>query len=160
MKFVCPKCGKQFSVTNNELVALKGSIVCPQCLNVTNVPCRKPAARQPKGTACPSCGAATGVNDTYCPSCGKALTTTPPPHRTTAVPPPRRSVQQKPVISFTSSNSGSARNSRPRRKQTKKGKTARNPLAATSAWGCLWRSVAFTAVLFLFYVLFGKLTEM
>lgn len=140
MKFVCPKCGRQITVTNSELVALKGTIVCPQCLTATTVPYKKPSSPA-----------------------------TPPPRRTAATPysspPPRRSAQSKPVINFSDSGgygyNSSNRNSRPARKPTKSSKPSRtSSLLAVSSFGCFWRSVAFTAVLFVIYVLFGKLIEM
>lgn len=141
MKFACPKCGRQITVTNSELVALKGTIVCPQCLTATTVPYKKPSSPA-----------------------------TPPPRRTAAKPysspPPRRSAQSKPVINFSDSggygySSNSNRNSRPARKPTKSSKPSRtSSLLAVSSFGCFWRSVAFTAVLFVIYVLFGKLIEM
>lgn len=138
MKFVCPKCGRQITVTNSELVALKGTIVCPQCLTATTVPYKKPSSPA-----------------------------TPPPRRTAATPysspPPRRRTQSKPVINFSDSGYGysSNRNSRPARKPTKSSKPSRtSSLLAVSSFGCFWRSVAFTAVLFVIYVLFGKLIEM
>ncbi len=136
MKFVCPKCGRQITVTNSELVALKGTIVCPQCLTATTVPYKKPSSPA-----------------------------TPPPRRTAAKPysspPPRRSAQSKPVINFSDSGYSNNRNSHPARKTTKNSKPSRtSSLLAVSSFGCFWRSVAFTAVLFVIYVLFGKLIEM
>ena len=173
MKFVCPKCGKQITVTNSELVALKGTIVCPQCLTATTVPYKKPAAtRSSRSAVCPSCGAAISTTDTFCQSCGKPLTprsfmtATPPPRRAAAKPysspPPRRSTQSKPVINFSDSGYNSGRSSRPAaRKSAKKSKQSRmSSLFAVSSLGCFCRSVAFTAMLFVIYVLFGKLIEM
>lgn len=32
MRWTCPKCGKKLDISNEQLIANDGVIVCPQCL--------------------------------------------------------------------------------------------------------------------------------
>ena len=138
MRWTCPKCGKKLDISNEQLVANDGVIVCPQCLLQSRqpVPTARVAARLDE----------ISKNDT-------------PPRRTSrATPPPHqpRMKQAKTSYRYTGLTGSDA----PARKKTtrKKSKKKKNN-DGIGALGCLWRSIVFTLVLFAAYVFFGLLLE-
>ena len=90
MRWTCPKCGKKLEISNEQLIANDGVIVCPQCLLQAHQPIPKahvrahedkPSASTPKRQAATSISFDT--SDTppqYKPS------STPPPHKTRMKP--------------------------------------------------------------------------
>ena len=44
MRWTCPKCGKKLEVSNEQLIANDGVIVCPQCLLQARQPVPKARA--------------------------------------------------------------------------------------------------------------------
>ena len=67
---------------------------------------------------------------------------TPPPHRPAAATTDGRPAAKRPAA---------------KRKSSKKSKSSGG---VTSAWGCFWRSVVFTAALLALYVLFGMIMQL
>ena len=41
MRWTCPKCGKKLDISNEQLIANDGVIVCPQCLLQAHQPPRR-----------------------------------------------------------------------------------------------------------------------
>ncbi|MBR5726675.1 MAG: hypothetical protein IKX56_08080 [Muribaculaceae bacterium] len=149
MRWTCPKCGKKLDISNEQLIANDGVIVCPQCLLQSRqpIPTSRVAARLDEAAAA-----------------------TPPPHRQSAKtastpPPPKpRMKQARTSYRYTGMSSTSAQGngtSRPAstRKTTKKKSRKKKKNDGMSAWGCLGRTVVFTLVLFALYVFFGLLLE-
>lgn len=138
MRWTCPKCGKKLDVSNEQLIANDGVIVCPQCLL---------QARQP----IPQKRVTTNVNVSSTPPSRKSnqVENTPPPHKT-------RMKQASTSYRYTGPGSGSngTTKKRPVKKKSKKKKQA-----GMSAWGCFGKSVIFTLILFAAYVFFGLLLE-
>ena len=151
MRWTCPKCGKKLDVSNEQLIANDGVIVCPQCLL---------QARQP----IPQKRVTTSVNTSSTPPPRKSnqVENTPPPHKT-------RMKQASTSYRYTGPGSGSngTTKKRPVKKKSKKKKQAgpvkkkskKKKQAGMSAWGCFGKSVIFTLILFAAYVFFGLLLE-
>lgn len=138
MRWTCPKCGKKLDVSNEQLIANDGVIVCPQCLL---------QARQP----IPQKRVAASGNSSSSPPPRKSnqVENTPPPHKT-------RMKQASTSYRYTGPGSGSngTIKKRPVKKKSKKKKQA-----GMSAWGCFGKSIVFTLILFAVYVFFGLLLE-
>ena len=156
MRWTCPKCGKKLDVSNEQLIANDGVIVCPQCLLQAHPPIPKariterqdkPAA--PVGRKRQSIDFDNDTPPEYKPS------TTPPPHKT-------RMKQASTSYRYTGL-SGSNNDTPPptiKKKTTGKKKTRKKKKSqGMSAWGCLGRTIVFTMVLFAAYVFFGLLLE-
>ena len=155
MRWTCPKCGKKLEISNEQLVANDGVIVCPQCLLQAHQPIpkarvtaredqpAKPAKRQPTNIDFDS-----STPPEYHP-------TTPPPHKP-------RMKQAKTSYRYTGLSGNDSETGRPatKKKSTgkKKSKKKKNS-AGMSAWGCMGRTIVFTLVLFAAYVFFGLLLE-
>lgn len=144
MNWTCPHCGKTMEVSQEQLAETQGVVVCPQCLSSDTVPGYRQQKSQP----------ATSMNT------AKPAPTPPPvkhddhtqvikkPARSTTQPPPYRK-----KISFVEENSnsrsaqsGRATNSQPKKKSKKK-KKSRGLLAPHTPWGCLWRTLLYSALL-------------
>lgn len=141
MRWTCPKCGKKLDISNEQLVANDGVIVCPQCLL---------QARQPVPTA----RVAARYDEVE-------KQTTPPPRKTTkktSTPPPHQTRMKPARTSYR--YTGVTGTDAPKKKSTAKKKSKKKKQAnVMSAWGCLLRSIIFTLVLFAAYVFFGLLLE-
>lgn len=141
MRWTCPKCGKKLDISNEQLIANDGVIVCPQCLL---------QSRQPV----PNARVAARLDE--------VASATPPPHRSsskdTSTPPPHKPRMKQARTSYRytgmSGSADTSKKSAPKKKTKKKKKDA-----GMSAWGCLGRTVVFTLVLFALYVFFGLLLE-
>lgn len=155
MRWTCPKCGKKLDISNEQLIANDGVIVCPQCLLQARQPVPKArlAARSEKPAGRSKAQPSTISFDSS--SLPERKAATPPPHR------PR--TQQTSASSRTTSVKSSATTTAARRqaKQTpaKKKSRKKKKSAGMSAWGCLGRTIVFTLVLFAVYVFFGLLLE-
>jgi len=69
MRWTCPKCGKKLEVSDEQLLAQDGVIVCPQCLLQSQQPLPKVTLRATKATTPP-------------PHKTKAATASPPAYKT------------------------------------------------------------------------------
>ena len=142
MRWTCPKCGKKLDISNEQLIANDGVIVCPQCLLQSRqpIPTARVAARYDEVDAA-STPPARGTRKT---------TTTPPPHKP-------RMKQAKTPYKYTglSSDDGTTKKKPASKKKSKKKKKSEG----MSALGCLGRTVIFTLVFFFAYVFFGLLLE-
>lgn len=147
MRWTCPKCGKKLDISNEQLIANDGVIVCPQCLLQSRqpIPNARVAARLDE---------AASSDSRRQPA--KSIST-PPPHK------PRmkqaRTSYRYTGLSGTSATGGSSSRPATRRKTTKKKSKKKKNADGMSAWGCLGRTVIFTLVLFALYVFFGLLLE-
>jgi predicted Zn finger-like uncharacterized protein len=138
MRWTCPKCGKKLDVSNEQLIANDGVIVCPQCLL---------QARQP----IPQKRVTTSVN----------TSSTPPPRKSNQVentPPPHKTRMKQASTSYRYTGPGSGSNGTTKKRPVKK-KSKKKKQAGMSAWGCFGKSVIFTLILFAAYVFFGLLLE-
>ena len=139
MRWTCPKCGKKLDISNEQLIANDGVIVCPQCLL---------QARQP----IPKKRSTTASGDS---------STTPPPRKVSQAantPPPHKTRMKQASTSYRYTGPGSGSNGTTRIKSTKK-KSKKKKQDGMSAWGCFGKSIVFTLVLFALYVFFGLLLE-
>ena len=139
MRWTCPKCGKKLDISNEQLIANDGVIVCPQCLL---------QARQPISKVSITARADTSA--------------TPPPHRSTrtatsSTPPPHRMRMKQASTSYRYTGIGG--NTGTSKKKTGKKKSKKKKSDGMSALGCLGRTVVFTLLLFAAYVFFGLLLE-
>ena len=147
MRWTCPKCGKKLDISNEQLIANDGVIVCPQCLLQSRqpIPTARVAARLDQAASTPP------------PRSSSKKTSTPPPHK------PRmkqaRTSYRYTGLSGTSSTTGSSSRPATRRNTTKKKSKKKKNTDGMSAWGCLGRTVVFTLILFALYVFFGLLLE-
>ena len=138
MRWTCPKCGKKLDVSNEQLIANDGVIVCPQCLL---------QARQP----IPQKRVTTSMN----------TSSTPPPRKSNQVensPPPHKTRMKQASTSYRYTGPGSGSNGTTKKRPVKK-KSKKKKQAGMSAWGCFGKSVIFTLILFAAYVFFGLLLE-
>lgn len=139
MRWTCPKCGKKLDISNEQLIANDGVIVCPQCLL---------QARQP----IPKKRSTTASGDS---------STTPPPRKASQAantPPPHKTRMKQASTSYRYTGPGSGSNGTTRKKSTKK-KSKKKKQDGMNAWGCFGKSIVFTLVLFALYVFFGLLLE-
>ena len=138
MRWTCPKCGKKLDISNEQLIANDGVIVCPQCLL---------QARQP----IPQKRVRTSMN----------TSSTPPPRKSNQVentPPPHKTRMKQASTSYRYTGPGSGSNGTTKKRPVKK-KSKKKKQAGMSAWGCFVKSVVFTLILFAAYVFFGLLLE-
>ena len=148
MRWTCPKCGKKLDISNEQLMANDGVIICPQCLlqarqpiSKTRSDASKTAGQKPKRTQ-------TNINfDT-------------PPEYKSNTPPPHKQRMKQASTSYRYTGLGSGDNSTAtKRKSTGKKKSKKKKQEGMSAWGCLGRTIVFTLILFAAYVFFGLLLE-
>ena len=142
MRWTCPKCGKKLDISNEQLIANDGVIICPQCLLQAHQPI--PTAR---------------VAAKY----DQADAATTPPKRTQSTTPPQhkpRMKQAKTSYRYTGiGGSNSATRPAAKKNTSKKKSKKKKENQEMSAWGCLGRTVVFTLILFAVYVFFGLLLE-
>ena len=144
MRWTCPKCGKKLDISNEQLIANEGVIVCPQCLLQAHQPMPARPAQQPKRQE--NIDFSTPPEYTH---------PTPPPHKT-------RMKQANTSYRYTGLTGNDGNNtSRPtnKKKSTGKKKSKKKKKDGMSALGCLGRTIVFTLVLFAAYVFFGLLLE-
>lgn len=143
MRWTCPKCGKKLDISNEQLIANDGVIVCPQCLLQARQPIPKKrststAASEESSTPPP-------------PRKSGSNASTPPPHYT-------RMKQASTSYRYTGPGGSSSNTPATKKKSTKK-KSKKKKQAGMSAWGCFGKSIVFTLILFAAYVFFGLLLE-
>ena len=141
MRWTCPKCGKKLDISNEQLIANDGVIVCPQCLLQARQPIPKKRSTSTTVSEEPS--------------------TTPPSRKsgsTTSTPPPHYTRMKQATTSYRYTGPGSGNNDTTKKRPAKK-KSKKKKQAGMSAWGCFGKSVVFTLILFAAYVFFGLLLE-
>ena len=137
MRWTCPKCGKKLDISNEQLIANDGVIVCPQCLLQARQPI--PKARVAARADSPAA---------------------PPPHKTSPAsssPPPHRTRMKQATTSYKYTGIGG--NTGTAKKKTTKKKSKKKKQNGMRAWGCMGRSIIFTLLLFAAYVFVGLLLE-
>lgn len=154
MRWTCPKCGKKLDISNEQLIANDGVIVCPQCLLQAHQPI-------PKARVTPR----TSKTDPPAPTQRRQDTisfeTEVPPQRQQSTPPPHKTRMKQATTSYryTGLSSDSGNSTPPKRKTGKKKSKKKNKSDGMSALGCMGRTIIFTLVLFAAYVFFGLLLE-
>lgn len=149
MQWKCLNCGKRVELSDEQLTETRGVVVCPQCLSSDKV--RGYDTPRPKPTLKPQ--------ESPKPRQKAPAMTTPPPHKSPPTPPPHRA-----KISFSDkSSSTDAPPAKPKKssgKKKKKGKkSSSGSLAPKSTLGCLWRSVVYTLLFLIIYIIFGVLLQ-
>ena len=157
MRWTCPKCGKKLEISNEQIIANDGVIVCPQCLLQARQPIPKARIKtrddNPSQPTAPQ-----NRNIDFDPDTPPEYKpTTPPPHKT-------RMKQASTSYRYTglSGDQGSTSSQSPTTKKKtigKKKSKKKKKSEGMSSWGCLLRSIIFTLVLFAAYVFFGLLLE-
>lgn len=150
MRWTCPKCGKKLEISNEQLIANDGVIVCPQCLLQARqpVPKTRVTPRSDKTADTPKRGKENINFDT------------PPEYKPTTTPPHKpRMKQASTSYRYTGLGSNNNGNTAKKKNTTKKKSKKKKKQQGMSAWGCLGRTIVFTLVLFAAYVFFGLLLE-
>ena len=155
MRWTCPKCGKKLEISNEQLIANDGVIVCPQCLLQARQPvpkARVSSRSDSKTTTTPKRGSRQDItfeNDT------------PPQYKSGTTPPPHKTRMKQATTSYRYTGiSGNGNSTSTKKKTTGKKKSKKKKKSqGMSAWGCLGRTIVFTLVLFAAYVFFGLLLE-
>ena len=147
MRWTCPKCGKKLDVSNEQLIANDGVIVCPQCLLQARQPIPKARVTARNGTSTDQQHQQPDIN----------FDTDTPPEYKPSTPPPRKRMKQASTSYRYTGPGGSSNNTK--KKTTKKKSKKKKQSQGMSAWGCLGRTIVFTLVLFAAYVFFGLLLE-
>jgi len=159
MIWTCPKCGKKLKISDEQLIANDGVIVCPQCLMQARQP-------MPKTRSTSTIDKATQSTRRQRPNTTIDFDTDTPPVRQPSTPPPHKTRMKQASTSYRytglgGSNDNGDTHSAPKRKTTgkKNSKKKKKQPAVMGAWGCLGRTIIFTLVLFAAYVFFGLLLE-
>ena len=161
MRWTCPKCGKKLDISNEQLIANDGVIVCPQCLLQAHQPIPKARVSAREDKEAPRTTASRRKQQQ---SISFDAETPPEYHPTASTPPPHRTRMKQAFTSYRytglsgSSDNGTKRPTTNKRKSTGK-KKSKKKNDGMSAWGCLGRTVVFTLILFAAYVFFGLLLE-
>ena len=159
MRWTCPKCGKKLDISNEQLIANDGVIVCPQCLLQAHQPIPKARVttrddKERSRTTATRRKAQQSISfDNNTPPEYKP--TSPPPHKT-------RMKQASTSYRYTGlSGSNDTGTQRPaaKKRTTGRKKSKKKKQEGMSAWGCMGRTIVFTLVLFAAYVFFGLLLE-
>ena len=153
MRWTCPKCGKKLNISDEQLIANDGVIVCPQCLLQARQPVPKArVTSRGEGSATPPKRSSQSID---------FGTTTPPEYKPSQPPPHRpRMKQASASYRYTGLSGGDTGTPRPvTRKKPGKKKSRKKKSEGISAWGCLGRTIVITLVLFAAYVFFGLLLE-
>jgi len=132
MRWTCPKCGKKLDVSDEQLLAQDGVIVCPQCLLQSQQPLPRVTLRANKNNSTP-------------PARARKSSATPPPYTATS----------RSTTSSTTSSTPPRRTTTTKRKKSKKKRSKTH----TSALGCFFKSIAFTLLLFAAYVFVGLILQ-
>ena len=143
-------------ISNEQLIANDGVIICPQCL----LQARQPV---PKTRVTPR----TSKSDDSVSSKRKEISfdDTPPARQSSGnTPPPYRgrtrqssTPNQRQGLSAKDIDTGTARKAPAKKTSAKKKKKAGNK--PTTGWGCLGKTVIFTLILFAAYIFFGLLLQ-
>ena len=152
MRWTCPKCGKKLEISNEQLIANDGVIVCPQCLLQAHQPIPKArvTARNEMDTEPVKRKPASNISfDT-------------PPERQQSTPPPHKPRMKQASTSYRYTGVGGSNrtvNTTSPKKKSGKKKSKKKKKQGISAWGCLGRTIVFTLILFAAYIFFGLLLE-
>ena len=152
MRWTCPKCGKKLDISNEQLIANDGMIVCPQCLLQAHQPIAKTrlTSRNDDKPATPKRPKQKISFDAE----------TPPEYHPSDTPPPHRTRMKQASTSYRYTGL-TGESDTPKKKPTakKKSKKKKKKTEGMSALGCLGRTIVFTLILFAAYVFFGLLLE-
>jgi len=155
MRWTCPKCGKKLDISNEQLIANDGVIVCPQCLLQARQPVPKSRGNDTTGT--------TPRKRQEQPSNNNYDSETPPEYRSTTPPPHKTRMKQASTSYRYTGLTGDSGTKRTTTKKPssgqKRSKKKKKKSDGISGWGCLGRTIVFTLVLFAAYVFFGLLLE-
>ncbi len=151
MRWTCPKCGKKLEVSNEQLIANDGVIICPQCLLQAHQPIPKARVSTRSSSAKPATQRQAPESINF---------DTPPEYKPNTPPPHKPRMKQASTSYRYTGLSGSNTSNTPKRKSSgkKKSKKKKNN-EGMSAWGCLGRTIVFTLLLFAAYVFFGLLLD-
>ena len=157
MRWTCPKCGKKLEISNEQLIANDGVIVCPQCLLQAHQPIPKARVRTRDDNPSQPTTRQNRNIDFSSDTPPEYKSTTPPPHKT-------RMKQASTSYRYTglSGDRGDITGQRPATKKKNTGNKKskkKKKTEAMSSWGCLVRTIIFTLILFAAYVFFGLLLE-
>ena len=161
MRWTCPKCGKKLEVSNEQLIANDGVIVCPQCLLQAHQPIPKARVTARENQDRPR----TTAPSRRRPQQDISFDNNTPPEYKPSTPPPHNTRMKQASTSYRytgmtgSNDNGTKRPSAPKRPSTGKKKSKKKKDNGMSAWGCLGRTIVFTLILFAAYVFFGLLLE-
>ena len=158
MRWTCPKCGKKLDVSNEQLIANDGVIVCPQCLLQAHQPIPKARITRREDSQAPATRRKSQQSISFENSS--------PPEYKSSTPPPHKPRMKQATTSYrytglTGSTDNSTKQPATTKKKTTGKKKSKNKKqnAGMSAWGCMGRTIAFTLILFAAYVFFGLLLE-
>ena len=156
MNWKCPNCGKRVVFSDEQLAETRGVVVCPQCLSSDQLPgYDAPRARHKSSSSAASVSPSVPSSSPSQTTQQPRKVTTPPPHRQRQSPPPHR-----PKITFADTAADPPKRTRKGGTAKKKAKNASSGfMAPKSPLGCLWRSVIYTLVLLIIYVVFGLLMQ-
>ena len=155
MLWTCPKCGKKLRISDEQLIANDGLIVCPQCLLQAHQPIPKArVSARGDNLSTTSKRPQSSINfDMETPPAYRPATTTPPPYKKRM----KQASTSYRYTGLTGANSGTtAEKKNTGKKRTKKKKKQGDGM---SPLGCVGRSIVFTLVLFAAYVFFGLLID-
>lgn len=151
MRWTCPKCGKKLNISDEQLIANDGVIVCPQCLLQARQPVPKARVTASEPTPPPVPPKRKQPSISFDAPTTEHKPATPPPHKT----------RMKPATAsyrYTGLSGGDS--TPPKRNQSGKKKSKKKKKQqGLSGWGCMGRTIIFTLVLFAAYVFFGLLLE-
>ena len=161
MRWTCPKCGKKLDISNEQLIANDGVIVCPQCLLQAHQPIPKARitpreGKEKSNTASSKCKTQQNIS---------FEADTPPQYKPSATPPPHKTRMKQATTSYRytglsgSNDTGTQRPTTKKKTTGKKKSKKKKQDSGMSGWGCLGRTIVFTLVLFAAYVFFGLLLE-
>lgn len=139
-------------MSNEQLIANDGVIICPQCLLQAHQPIPKARVTPRSSSSKPATQRKPAENINF---------DTPPEYKSNIPPPHKpRMKQASTSYRYTGLNGGNSTSNTPKRKTSgkKKSKKKKNN-DGMSAWGCLGRTIIFTLVLFAAYVFFGLLLD-
>ena len=156
MRWTCPKCGKKLDISNEQLIANDGVIICPQCL----LQARQPV---PKARVTPR----TKKEDNDAPAKRRNISfdDTPPERPSRGdTPPPYRGRRKSASTSgqyngLSASDINTGTNRKMPAKKTTSHSKKKPESKPTTGWGCLGKTIIFTLILFAAYIFFGMLLE-
>lgn len=165
MNWTCDKCGKQMELSQEQLVETGGAVVCPQCLNSSVIPgferskesraTSYVAAITPSKTVPPIPSQTMANNSTTPPARRQTISFVETPSRTTP-PPHQRRASQAVSQQYTPAEPPA----KPAAKKKGKKKSKSGLLNPPGPLGCLLRTVYYTAILLVVYLLMGLIMGM
>ena len=159
MRWTCPKCGKKLDISNEQLIANDGVIVCPQCLLQAHQPIPKArvTARDDKERS------RTTATRRKAQQSISFDNNTPPEYKPTSPPPHKTRMKQASTsyryTGLSGSNDTGTQRPAAKKRTTGRKKSKKKKQEGMSTWGCMGRTIVFTLVLFAAYVFFGLLLE-